>query len=42
MCVCLFVCISRMFPGDRERDRYEQDEAAYLGAAAAADSHPQE
>lgn len=36
------VCISGMFPGDRECDRYEQDEAADLGVAAAADSHPQE
>lgn len=28
--------------GDRQRDRYEQDEAADLGAVAEADSHPQE
>lgn len=40
-CCCLFrgIAVTTTL-GNRERDRYEQDEATYLGAAAAADPHP--
>ena len=40
---CVFSCIVVCdFPGDCECDRYEQDETADLGAAAKADTYPQE